>query len=86
MTTLMSWANSNGEQGRCDAKCYNAKSHVCFCMCGGRNHGSGLKVAVEQTIEHSKEMLKKYEKRTGQKFELELGKEVQPSLFNQGKK
>lgn len=25
---------------KCDARCTNAKGHVCECSCGGKNHGS----------------------------------------------
>lgn len=37
--------------GRCDAKCYNAKSgrETCDCICGGKNHGAGLYAALENT-------------------------------------
>jgi hypothetical protein len=42
MPTLMRWGNSEGEKGRCDAKCHNAQHPECDCMCGGRYHGAGL--------------------------------------------
>lgn len=37
---------------RCDASCYNSKmdSKKCKCICGGSNHGKGLKRAAEQTL------------------------------------
>jgi hypothetical protein len=38
----MRWGNSEGEKGRCDAKCHNATEPHCDCMCGGRYHGAGL--------------------------------------------
>ena len=38
---------SRGVVGRCDASCYNAKEDRCECICGGANHGVGLKIAVE---------------------------------------
>jgi hypothetical protein len=41
MATLMQWGNSDGIQGRCDAKCHNAATSHCNCMCGGRYHGGG---------------------------------------------
>lgn len=25
---------------KCDARCQNAKGHVCECACGGKNHGA----------------------------------------------
>lgn len=42
MTTVMSWGNASGEQGRCDAKCHEAHELECHCMCGGALHGKGL--------------------------------------------
>ena len=41
MTTLISCSSSGGDQGRCDAKCYDAHEPDCDCICGGRNHGAG---------------------------------------------
>lgn len=42
MATILSWSSSNGEKGRCDAKCHNASSppSECMCMCGGAYHGA----------------------------------------------
>jgi hypothetical protein len=40
MSTAMQWGNSDGIKGRCDAKCHNAVSPDCDCMCGGRYHGA----------------------------------------------
>lgn len=51
MTTLISVYNSDGCQGRCDAKCYDAQGETCNCICGGKNHGAGLKQAIENTRE-----------------------------------
>lgn len=55
----MSWGNSEGTKGRCDAKCHNAARPFCGCMCGGRYHGAatrdgGLERAVR---EHGAEVL-----------------------------
>lgn len=49
MTTLIAVYNSEGCQGRCDARCYNAAEPECDCVCGGRNHGAGLQKAMENT-------------------------------------
>ena len=59
MATVMSWGNSEGVKGRCDAKCHNATSPVCDCMCGGRYHGSGLVPGRTEEIqrEHGEEIL-----------------------------
>ena len=42
MTTVMSWGDTEGEHGRCDAKCHEAHDLICDCMCGGRFHGAAL--------------------------------------------
>jgi len=39
VTTILQWGNSEGVKGRCDAKCHNAETDHCDCMCGGRYHG-----------------------------------------------
>ena len=31
---------SNPSKHKCDARCLNAKGHLCECECGGKNHGS----------------------------------------------
>jgi hypothetical protein len=51
MVTLISYSNSSGEQGRCDAKCYDATQPECDCICGGANHGAGLQQAIASTRE-----------------------------------
>jgi len=43
--------NSEGCQGRCDAKCYDAAEEACNCICGGRNHGAGKQQAIDNTRE-----------------------------------
>ncbi len=53
MATLMTWGDSEGIKGRCDAKCHHATTPKCECMCGGRFHGKarqpgGLEEAVEE--------------------------------------
>lgn len=51
MVALISYSNSSGEQGRCDAKCYEATQPECECICGGANHGAGLQQAIANTRE-----------------------------------
>ncbi len=48
---LLAVYGSDGCEGRCDARCYNAKSEGCDCCCGGRNHGVGLDQACENVRE-----------------------------------
>ena len=46
--------------GRCTAKCYNATTKNCTCICGGVNHGVGLRRAKENIIEMFDEISEKY--------------------------
>jgi hypothetical protein len=62
MATLIAVYNSNGCVGRCDARCYNAKGPKCTCICGGANHGAGLKQATENTQEMAEKWLEEYVK------------------------
>jgi hypothetical protein len=55
--TLIHVGNSSGTVGRCDAKCYLAQDEHCDCICGGRNHGKGLRKAMDNTREHAKKIL-----------------------------
>ena len=48
---LMTQKVGQGPTQRCDARCYNAKSGECKCICGGRNHGAGLKKALDNVHE-----------------------------------
>jgi len=51
VATIMSWGNSSGTRGRCDAHCHNAKHPKCVCCCGGRFHGSANRSGgVEQAV------------------------------------
>lgn len=58
MTTLIIVVNSGRVVGRCDALCYEATSPKCTCICGGKNHGVGLKKAAEQVSEYTEQQLK----------------------------
>ena len=65
MTTLITTKEVKGPQamgkvvyvpkrkGHCNEQCYNAKSEVCLCCCGGVNHGVGLQKAIENTKQMS---------------------------------
>ena len=65
MTTLIAVYNSDGLVGRCDAKCYNANSPDCDCICGGCNHGAGLQKAIDNTQELAEQWLQDYAKEKG---------------------
>ena len=41
MTTVIAVYNSDGCVGRCDARCHEADSDDCDCICGGVFHGVG---------------------------------------------
>lgn len=57
MSTLIYQSNGDHCTGKCDANCYDAKNPVCDCVCGGRNHGVGLKQATENTREYIDEII-----------------------------
>jgi hypothetical protein len=40
MTTVLAVYNSEGCVGRCDARCHDATTSDCDCICGGACHGS----------------------------------------------
>lgn len=48
MTTLMIVRSKSGKVlHRCDVRCYDAKGPTCKCICGGRNHGAGVKKGTD---------------------------------------
>lgn len=51
MATLIAVYTSSGCVGRCDAKCHDAQSPECDCVCGGANHGVGIDQAIKNTRE-----------------------------------
>ena len=58
--TLIAVYNSDGCVGRCDAHCYEATHPHCECICGGANHGAGLKQAQDNTREYCDRMIEQY--------------------------
>jgi hypothetical protein len=48
MTTVIAVYSSDGCEGRCDAKCHDAKGTLCDCVCRGRLHGCGRDNAVSE--------------------------------------
>ena len=56
MTTVLAVYNGEGCVGRCDAKCHEATTRECDCICGGRNHGIGIARALTQTREDLERM------------------------------
>lgn len=47
--TLIAVYDSDGCQGRCDAKCYDAHEPDHECICGGRSHGAGQQAIGGET-------------------------------------
>lgn len=74
MSTLITTGNRNGEQRRCDARCYDAKGPECDCCCGGRNHGVGLDKAIQNMQDTADVIFKAYQ-------EVHLGTEVHAQLM-----
>ncbi len=56
--TLIIVGNLDKER-HCDARCYDAESGECGCVCGGRNHGAGLTRAQEITADMASELLER---------------------------
>jgi hypothetical protein len=59
MTVLIAITTPEGSLGRCDARCYDAKQPHCDCVCGGKNHGRGIRVAAQNTIRETAEWLER---------------------------
>lgn len=60
---LIEVRNSDGVVGRCDAKCYTAKTPKCECICGGMNHGAGESNAIDNTREYAEEWIEAYDEK-----------------------
>ena len=79
MATLIIQHGANGKrQGQCDARCYNAKSSVCYCCCGGANHGVGLQKAISNTREMVEDLAQKAQS-TGTDIRVMLPKQSRDS-------
>lgn len=80
--TLIAIYTSEGCVGRCDARCYDAKTADCHCICGGKNHGAGEQKAIENTREMFEEWIARYAKEKNFDYRAELSDCVaQLSLF-----
>jgi len=61
VTTLIEVRGGDGELiGRCDARCYEATTPDCDCVCGGMNHGAGRSRAIENTRAYAEAMIAEY--------------------------
>lgn len=70
--------------GRCDAKCYQATHRGCDCICGGKNHGVGERLATENTRAECDQWIEDYARLKRLKtYHSALGETVaQPCLFD----
>lgn len=70
--------------GRCDAKCYQANHRGCDCICGGKNHGVGERLATEYTRDECDRWIADYARAKGLRtYTSELGQSVaQRTLFD----
>ena len=50
MATIMNWRNKDGSQGRCDARCHNAREPECDCRCGGLFHGAARTGSLDRRV------------------------------------
>lgn len=73
--TLLSVGDKYGFQS-CDVKCYDAQEPACDCVCGGKNHGVGLKQAIAFTLDRKTF----YERMYGRK--LKYGELVMAKIMN----
>ena len=48
MATAIAVYSSDGCEGRCDARCHDATTPDCDCICGGRLHGVGAANAIAE--------------------------------------
>ncbi|MBK1667325.1 hypothetical protein CKO28_04690 [Rhodovibrio sodomensis] len=65
MATLLAVYAGSRLIGRCDARCYEAKSHSCKCVCFGANHGAGYDRALRQTQQNAERWLARYLEKEG---------------------
>lgn len=84
MATLISAHNSEGCIGRCDAKCHEATSDTCNCICGGMNHGAGLDKAMKNTQEYAELWMDEYRQKHPDviAFDVPAPKPIQLPLFD----
>lgn len=65
MSVIVSVSTLEGEVGRCDARCYNAKHPYCLCVCGGANHGIGKEEAAKKARDNWKDWGRLYANEKG---------------------
>jgi hypothetical protein len=80
--TLMSEKIGQNATRRCDARCYDAKRDHCTCLCGGLNHGAGLKQAMTNVRETFLPVLEKRGIDLGKKMGRIIADEQQQMTLN----
>jgi len=78
---LIEVRNSDGVVGRCDAKCYEAGTPKCKCVCGGVNHGVGLNKAIKATANIYEDVIRANVPE-GIKVDKVIRPKVDPTLFD----
>jgi len=91
MATVMSWGDSSGIRGRCDAKCHTAKLTECVCMCGGAFHGAvhlkgGLRQALEDFWDEAIKYAEAIALQEGLRLETERWAKTRQALLNSNPK
>jgi len=83
---LLAAYNSEGCIGRCDAKCYNATCEDCTCICGGANHGAGVRQAAENTERMAEQWIEKYKEAHPDAIDFQVPDKhlIQLALFPEG--
>lgn len=84
MSCLIYAHNGDHCTGKCDANCYEATGGTCDCICGGVNHGVGLKKAKENTAIMADKWIENYAKEKGidpKEVKVNLGVVSQLDLF-----
>lgn len=66
MATLIIVHQNGKIIGKCDSRCYNATGSHCDCICGGRNHGKGIKQATKNVSDHLDEMMSEFREKIGE--------------------
>jgi hypothetical protein len=85
MTTMIAAYDSDGCIGRCDARCYNATTPDCHCICGGKNHGAGQKQAMANTQELAEQWIEAYGQQhpEAKRYTIPARKTIQPEKSTQ---
>lgn len=62
MATLLEVRNNHGFHAACDARCYNATTNHCTCICAGQNHGVGYQAALKNSRQNGLQLIQNFDK------------------------